>query len=147
MRTLRWSNIPIPEGHVIPLVLGLALQIWFPLPLFGSPWLKQVLGWPLLLAGILLAGWAVVAIQDMDISRPSRLAVGGPYTFSRNPMYVAWTVIYVAAAVLQNSGWLLIFLPALVAFTHYAVVLREEQRLEQDFGEEYRRYRGRVRRY
>jgi protein-S-isoprenylcysteine O-methyltransferase Ste14 len=62
-------------------------------------------------------------------------------------MYVAWTTIYVGMILLVNSGWLLIFLPVLLGFTHYVVIRREEQQLEQHFGSEYRQYRDRVRRY
>lgn len=147
MRCVRWSNVPIPEGHVILLVVGVGLHIWFPRPLFESPWLRHVLGWPLLALGGLLTAWAVVTIKDMEINRPTKIIASGPYTFSRNPMYVAWTMIYVGAAMLVNTWWLLILLPALLAFTHYFVVRREEQRLEQEFDEEYRQYRGRVPRY
>jgi protein-S-isoprenylcysteine O-methyltransferase Ste14 len=128
-------------------VAGVALHIWLPLKLLDIPWLMHVLGWPLLLLGSLFAAWAVVTIKDMNISRPTRVIDSGPYRFSRNPMYVAWTAIYVGITVLVNNGWLLIFLPVLVGFTHYFVVRREEQQLEQRFGNEYRQFRDRVRRY
>ena len=145
--SLRWSNIPIPEGYVIPLMAGVVLHIFFPRRFFGSPWLKHVLGWPFLLLGTLITACAVMAIKGMDIKRPTRIIVSGPYRFSRNPMYVAWTLIYVGIAILVNSWWLFILLPVILVFTHYIVVRREEQRLEQVFGEEYRQYRDNVRRY
>lgn len=88
MSTFRWSNIPIPEGHVILLVGGVALHLWHPLKLFEIPWLKHVLGWPLLLLGILLAAWAVVTLKDMDVGQPTKIIVSGPYAFSRNPIDV-----------------------------------------------------------
>lgn len=62
-------------------------------------------------------------------------------------MYVAWTMIYLGTAMLVNTWWLLILLPAVMIFTHYAVVRHEEQELEQKFADEYREYRRRVRRY
>ena len=132
---------------MILLIVGVALHLWLPLELFEIAGMKHILGWPLLLLGGLLAAWAVATIKDMDISRPTRIIDSGPYRFSRNPMYVAWTVIYVGIAVLVNSWWLLIFLPVLLAFTHYFVVRREEQQLEQHFGKEYRQYYNHVRRY
>ena len=147
MSSFRWSNIPIPQGHVIFLVAGVALHVWLPLKLFEMPWLKHVVGWPLLLLGSLLAAWAVVTIKAMDISKPTSIIDSGPYKFSRNPMYVAWTVLYVGTALLVNTWWLLILLPGVTAFTHYFVVGREEQKLEQKFGEEYSQYCNRVRRY
>jgi protein-S-isoprenylcysteine O-methyltransferase Ste14 len=147
MSNFRWSNIPIPEGHVIFLVAGVALHVWLPLPLFDLPWLTHIVGWPLLLFGCVIVVWAVVAFQTMDFSNPNVLIDSGPYEFSRNPMYVAWTLLYLGIAAIVNSWWLIFFLPAVITFTHYFVVRREEQRLEQQFGEEYRQYRGRVRRY
>jgi protein-S-isoprenylcysteine O-methyltransferase Ste14 len=125
-----------------------ALQVLLPLRLFErSWWLNDALGWPLLALGILLVAWAVVTLGDMDIARPTSVVRSGPYAFSRNPMYVAWTAIYLAVALLLDSWWLLIFLPALLILTHFLVVRREEQALEDRFGREYRDYRQRVRRY
>jgi protein-S-isoprenylcysteine O-methyltransferase Ste14 len=147
MSSFRWSNIPIPEGHVIPLLVGVALDLWLPLKLVEILWLKHLLGWPLLLLGSLLTAWAVMAFKAMDFSKPTGIIASGPYQFSRNPMYVAWTMLYLGTAMLVNTWWLLIFLPAVIAFTHYLVVRQEEPKLEQKFGEEYREYCGRVRRY
>jgi protein-S-isoprenylcysteine O-methyltransferase Ste14 len=87
-----------------------------------------------------------MAVRDRDISQPNEVIDSGPYRFSRNPMYVAWTLIYLGAAALMNTLWPLTLLPLLVAFTHYIVVRREEQQLEAQFGEAYRQYRKRVRR-
>jgi protein-S-isoprenylcysteine O-methyltransferase Ste14 len=131
----------------MPLVVGVAFHIWLPLELFEIAGMKAVLGWPLLLLGGLLIAWTVVTIKNMDIGRPTRVIDTGPYRFSRNPMYVAWTVIYVGMVVLVNTWWLLIFLPVLLGFTHYFVIHREEQQLEQHFGKEYRQYCDHVRRY
>ena len=61
-------------------------------------------------------------------------------------MYVAWTMFYVGTAILVNTWWLLILLPAVAVFTHYVDVRHEEQELEQRLGDEYREYKGRVRR-
>lgn len=147
MRLIRWSNTPIPEGHLLPLIAGTALDAFLPRPLFKSPRLNHILGWPLLLPGALLAAWAVVTTRDVDIDRPGRLIVSGPYRYSRNPMYVAWTLIYLGIALRRNSRWPLVFLPAVLGFTHFFVIRREEEQLEKVFGEEYRQYRGSVRRY
>jgi protein-S-isoprenylcysteine O-methyltransferase Ste14 len=147
MSSFRWSNIPIPEGHVIPLIVGLALDVWLPLKIVELLWLRHILGWPLLLLGSLLAAWAVTAFNAMDFSQPTGIIISGPYQFSRNPMYVAWTMIYLGTAVLVNTWWLLMLLPAVIAFTHYIVVHLEEPKLDQKFGEEYREYMARVRRY
>ena len=146
-KKIQWSNVPIPEGHVTLLVLGLALQLWRPIQNFHAAWPRRILGWPLLLSGVLLTGWAVKSVQDQDIQKPSQIVTTGPYAFTRNPMYVAWTLIYAAAALLLNTAWLVVLLPVLLLFTHYFVIRPEEHQLERRFGEEYHRYCARVRRY
>ena len=113
------------------LLVGGALQWRYPLRLFQAAWLGDVLGWPLLLAGILLAAWAVAAAGGVDTRMPARILESGPYAHSRNPMYVAWTLIYMAAALLANTCWLMLLLPLLMLFTHFFVVLKEERQLER----------------
>jgi protein-S-isoprenylcysteine O-methyltransferase Ste14 len=83
----------------------------------------------------------------MDFSKPTEVMTMGPYSFSRNPMYVAWTLIYLAITLLVNTLWLIILLPITLLFTHFFVIRKEEAQLEQMFGEAYRQYRARVRRY
>jgi protein-S-isoprenylcysteine O-methyltransferase Ste14 len=144
---MRWSNIPVPEGHLTSLMVGVALQLLFPRRLFRSVWFTRALGWLMLLAGSLGVGWAVSAAREVDLNRPSQLVVAGPYRFSRNPMYIAWTVLYIATAILVNTRWPLLLLPALLTHMHYFVVLREERFLEQAHGDQYRLYCHRVRRY
>lgn len=142
-----WSNIPAPEGQVTLLLVGVILHFWRPLRLFQSAWPRHILGWPLLLKGILLVDWTVAAVKAMDIQKPTKLITAGPYAMSRNPMYIAWTIIYLATAMLVNALWLIILLPVLILFTHYFVVRQEERQLEQQFGEQHRQYCARVRRY
>ena len=147
MNRFKWSNVPIPEGHVTLLVMGVVLHLWRPLRLFHVTWLRLLIGCLLLLGGILLAAWAVAAVKDDDIENPTTIITTGPYAYSRNPMYLAWTGIYVAAAVLVSTWWIILSLPILLLFTHYFVVQQEERQLERQFGESYRQHRARVRRY
>jgi protein-S-isoprenylcysteine O-methyltransferase Ste14 len=147
MGAFRWGNMPIPEGHVVLLVACITVNLWRPLYFFDSVFLRHLPGWPLLLAGILLAAWAIAAAGEVELESPHRLIDQGPYQYSRNPMYLAWTAIYLGAAFLFNNGWLLICLPALLVYTHSFVIRREERLLDQQFGEAYRRYRDRVPRY
>lgn len=76
---------------------------------------------------------------------PRRLVVTGPYRFTRNPDYLGQALVYAGSGLLLNALWILLALgPALIA-VHYGVTEREEQYLEQRFGDDYRRYRQRVR--
>lgn len=147
MSKLTWSNIPIPEGHVIALLAGIALHVWRPLEIFLQNWPRHLFGWPVLVAGLLLIAWSVAAVNDIQVEQPAALISAGPYAFSRNPMYLAWYLVLLALALLINTWWILLLLPGLLIFTHYFVVVREEEQLERRFGKQYRQYCAQVRRY
>jgi protein-S-isoprenylcysteine O-methyltransferase Ste14 len=143
----RWSNVPVPEACVVGLVLGAILQRLFPARIMPIGWIGHALGWPLIGVGVGLALWAVRAAREMDISTPDTLLTEGPYAISRNPMYVGWILIYMGIALVTNSLWILALLAPVAAYIHFVDVLGEERALEQEFGEAYRAYRQRVRRY
>ena len=76
-----------------------------------------------------------------------RLTTEGPFSYSRNPSYLALAAIYAGIAVLRNSLWTMLLLPFVVYVIRREVIGREERYLERAFGEEYRAYRARVRRW
>jgi protein-S-isoprenylcysteine O-methyltransferase Ste14 len=125
---------------------GILLYVITSWRLSWPAWIGHALGWPLILAGLGLAAWAVRAAADVDLERSNQLVRSGPYAFSRNPMYVAWTVGYVGIAFVANTAWPLVLLPGVLLVTHLAVI-REERSLEGRFGAEYRNYTTSVRRY
>jgi protein-S-isoprenylcysteine O-methyltransferase Ste14 len=142
----RVGNIPVPEAHLAGLVAGLLLAALVP---WRPPWAAgagRAVGVVLVLAGVALAAWAVRAAADVDLVRPGRLVRGGPYEFSRNPMYLAWTLAYAGVALVAGSVWPLLLLPAVMVATHVSVV-REERALERRFGPAYAAYKASVRRY
>jgi len=75
------------------------------------------------------------------------LVTSGPYRFSRNPLYVALTLIYAGLTMLLNSWWGFLLLAPVLSVLHIGVVRREEAYLERKFGDEYPAYKGSVRRY
>jgi protein-S-isoprenylcysteine O-methyltransferase Ste14 len=144
--TWRWRNTPLPEPHLVGLGVGIVLNVitsWRPA---WPAWSRHGLGWPLILAGLLLAAWSVRAAADVDMERPDQLVRRGPYAFSRNPMYLAWMLVYLGIALLLQIAWLLLLLPVVLLWTHL-VVVGEERRLEGRFGTAYRGYKRSVRRY
>ena len=75
--------------------------------------------------------------------RTSRLMTRGPYRLCRNPMLLGVFIYYIGLLVYLRS-W-----QAAAVFVLYAVIMmvqvnREEKRLEEDFGEEYREYKKRT---
>jgi protein-S-isoprenylcysteine O-methyltransferase Ste14 len=75
------------------------------------------------------------------------LVTGGPYRITRNPMYVGFTAWYIGLAIALNMLWPLLLLPLALVLMTMGVIVREEAYLTAKFGEDYRAYRARVRRW
>jgi len=141
---------PPPLIYAGPLALGLLLQWWQPLWLL-PPDLAAPLGITVLLLG-LIGVPAILAFRRANTSfKPwtptTALVTTGPYRFTRNPMYLGLTLLYLGTTFWANAAWPVIFLPLVIAVMHYGVIIREEAHLTQLFGEEYQAYRHRVRRW
>lgn len=138
-----------------PLVFLAALGIgWFlnwlvPL-LLPSPW--HIAGGIVIFAGFSLGSWGVHALHRAGTSvRPDHpvttLVTDGPYRYTRNPLYIGLTTIYLGIALSTGVMWLLVTLAPVLAMVHWKIVRREEDFLEAKFGEAYRDYKTRVRRW
>ncbi len=140
-----------PVIFLAALLIGVILERVWPAP-FVPPSARVPVGFTVLAVAVVLAGLTVPWFRRMNTSihvhKPTTaLITGGPYRFSRNPAYLALTLLYVGIAVLIDGLWTIaLLLPALVAL-HYGVIAREERYLERKFGDQYRRYRARVRRW
>jgi protein-S-isoprenylcysteine O-methyltransferase Ste14 len=80
-------------------------------------------------------------------SPPRHLVTGGLYRVSRNPMYVAVATVLIGWSLWFASGVLAIYAVVVVVLFHLRVQLYEEPVLAASFGEEWYRYRARVRRW
>ncbi len=142
----RWDNIPLPEPHLAGILTSGVLHLTRLWRLSGSRRLYRIAGWTLAGTGIAISASAVRAASDVALERSSALISTGPYAIGRNPMYIGWTLFYLGAALFTRNAWMVASLPIVVGLVHREV-FREEQILEQAFGEEYLRYRKLVRRY
>jgi protein-S-isoprenylcysteine O-methyltransferase Ste14 len=77
----------------------------------------------------------------------SHMVTGGPFHYTRNPAYLAMTMIYTGIAGLANALWAILLLPVALLMIQRGVIEREERYLEHKFGEEYLRYKAQVRRW
>jgi protein-S-isoprenylcysteine O-methyltransferase Ste14 len=85
---------------------------------------------------------------NVNPTQPATVIVkSGPFRFTRNPLYVGLTVLYVGLSLLLNTWWSLFLLVPVWIVMHAFVVRREEAYLERKFGDTYLNYRRRVRRY
>jgi len=142
---------PPPLVYMVPFGAGLWLQRLVPLPFRMGGW-GAWLGWSLV--GISCLGFvlALVALWRAGTTvNPYRastaIAEAGIYRFTRNPVYLADALLYVGAALVLRDLWSLLLLPLALVVVHKGVIAREEAYLERKFGEEYRRYKARVRRW
>jgi protein-S-isoprenylcysteine O-methyltransferase Ste14 len=71
----------------------------------------------------------------------------GPYHFSRNPIYLSFTLLQLGLGVWANSAWVVGTLIPTLVLVSYGVIAREERYMAQKFGDEYLRYRASVRRW
>ena len=143
---MRWRNLIIPIQNVVGLFLGVMGHMLYPQLILRAEWLP-FLGAVVISSGAALMLWAVLTAGETEVARPARLLTFGAYERSRNPMMLAWNIIFLGIAITLNSLWLLLLLPLVVIFTHLVEIRREEQALEREFGDEYLEYKGRVRRY
>lgn len=83
-----------------------------------------------------------------DVRRvPHGLVTDGLYRYSRNPGYVLGIAFCAGVGLVSNNPWVFLTLAGAIAVIHVAVVLREEEVLENRFGEDYLDYKRRVRRW
>ena len=98
---------------------------------------------------------AIIALSYREFAkaktsvRPDRgahaLIRTGPFRYSRNPLYVAVSLLIVGIGIWVNSLWVLVMLIPMIVVMSRAVIAREERYLEHKFGQEYLDYRASVR--
>ena len=142
---------PPPLIYAGSLALGLLLNWLRPLG-----WLPRSVARPLGLLLIALS-WlpGTLAVREMrqvstNVSpyQPVKAIVsGGPYRYTRNPIYLSMTLLYTGVAVLTNALWPMLLLPVVQIVMRRGVIDREERYLERKFGTEYTDYKARVRRW
>ena len=135
-------------------VIGYAVQRFVPLYLWpgGLPGAARAAAWTLLVVCLGLGGSAVFLFRRAGTTpNPTRpttaIVVHGPFRFTRNPMYLGLVALYVSLSLFVNSVWPLVLLPVVIAVVQRQVIVREEAYLEAKFGEQYRAYKARVRRW
>ena len=99
-----------------------------------------------------LVAWAIVTITRAGSNVPTNLPTttiveSGPYRFTRNPIYLGMLLGLIGLAIVFDNLWLLLMLVPFALVIRYGVVAREEAYLERKFGDAYRRYCARVRRW
>jgi protein-S-isoprenylcysteine O-methyltransferase Ste14 len=153
--TARPNSLPWPPiVYSGAIAVSVLLNVFYPLPWFGQPLpaILSVLGWLMIAAVVALNILAIRVMRRAGTTvRPDRgtdhLVTDGPFSFTRNPLYVAGTMLVLGIGLVSGIVWFF-FLALLAAFTVQKLAIeREERHLQARFGEAYLDYASRVRRW
>jgi protein-S-isoprenylcysteine O-methyltransferase Ste14 len=142
---------PPPLIYLAAILLGAGLErVWrLRLPIDG--W-GRLAGLLLISGAVFLAVSAVRAFDRANTSpKPHKpttaIVTSGPFRYTRNPIYISFTLVQVGVALMAASGWMLALLIPVLLVVRVGVIAREERYLERKFGNEYSSYRRSVRRW
>jgi protein-S-isoprenylcysteine O-methyltransferase Ste14 len=133
-------------------IAGLTLNWVVPLRFLPADLPAGWFGAMVFVLALALFAWAIVTIIRAGSHVPTHLPTttiveSGPYRFTRNPIYLGMFLGLIGLAIGFDNLWLLVMLVPFALVIRYGVVAREEAYLERKFGDAYRGYRSRVRRW
>jgi protein-S-isoprenylcysteine O-methyltransferase Ste14 len=135
------------------LVAATVLEAIVPLPVAGAYALvRYLVGAALAVCGFVMAVMGMRRFSAAGTNVPptlptTALVVDGIYGRTRNPLYLGSTLIYLGLSVAAGSLWAVLLVVPLLWVINVGVVAREERYLERKFGDAYRAYKARVRRW
>jgi protein-S-isoprenylcysteine O-methyltransferase Ste14 len=131
-----WGLAQLPPWWDVPPIIR---YVTFPLPL--------LMGLTFAASGFIAFRRARTTIDPMHPGKTTALVDTGIYGFTRNPMYVGLLFVLLGWAIFLVSPWALIGPLVFLAWINYLQIIPEERILTQLFGESYRQYQARVRRW
>jgi protein-S-isoprenylcysteine O-methyltransferase Ste14 len=150
--TIHWPPILYVVGLAVPWLL----QTILPLPIIepGRIWddLMVSIGCALVATGLTI-GWLALksftafGTPFSPTARAEKLVTFGLYNRTRNPMYLGVLMAFLGLALATGSLWRFAMLPVLFSGLQMLAIEREEAHLAARFGEAWRDYAGRVRRW
>ncbi len=147
------AGVVAPPPLIYAAGLGVGLTLHWLAPIGFLPrTIARPLGWLLIgLAAVpgLSAPATLLRSQTALLPHHSTTTIvsNGAFKYSRNPIYLAFTLLYAGIAGVVNSLWTALLLPLVLVVMQRGVIEREERYLERKFGAEYTQYKARVRRW
>ena len=146
-------RVPVPWVFVLTYLVGVAVErVFRPGNLFRDyRWLTP-LGLVIFIVGALVAAWGWILFYRARTTRvpgedSSTLVAGGPYRWTRNPMYVGLAVAYIGEAAILHQIVPILLLPLTITYLNRVVIPVEEERLRAVFGTKYEQYQKQVPRW
>ncbi|PHS36872.1 MAG: isoprenylcysteine carboxyl methyltransferase [Robiginitomaculum sp.] len=145
-------RFPPPLIVLVTLLVGLGVDTIFKTGFSDQAWWLQFLGIALVVLGLCLNLWCAVLYRKaktniLPNTADSNLIEVGPFAWSRNPIYLGMLLVFTGICFIINAPLALLFLPLSWLALRFYVIAREEAYLERRFGDEYRSYQSRVRRW
>ena len=139
-----------PAIYLIAIVTGVVLHFARPMPFVPS--LARLFGALIAVFAATLFIWSIRTFRSAGTPVPGNqpttaIVKVGPYRFSRNPIYLAFSLFQTGIALGIDDAWILVTLLPAIFVISFVVIRREERYLEARFGEEYARYKSSVRRW
>jgi protein-S-isoprenylcysteine O-methyltransferase Ste14 len=148
------SDFLIPPFAFLYFYTILAGAFGWPTLARNNPTDATVVGWLGVLScafALLVMFWSLVSFGTsfrvgIDVDHPDNLITTGVFAYSRNPIYVAFAFMLFGELLIQPNWVTLVYVVAgTVLFDRQ--VMREEAFMLEHYGDEYRAYCTRVRRY
>lgn len=143
---------PLPPIYFFgAIVLAVILHFLLPLhQLLAFPW--RLLGLVPPVVGIVLMSLAHRELKQHDTTvmpfeEPNALVTGGVFGLTRNPMYLGIMLILLGIVMLLGSATPFAVVPIAGVLFDRLFISPEERMLERTFGDQFREYRKRVRRW
>lgn len=142
-----------PAVPLLTILFGVGVERIWPLGIALPAPARYWIGGYIVVGAILCLGaWSVVLFrrsgQNENPWKPTPSIVErGPFRLTRNPMYLQMVLVCVGVAVILSNGWILLFTPLCAWLLQRFAIVPEETYLERKFGESYRAYKRRVRRW
>jgi protein-S-isoprenylcysteine O-methyltransferase Ste14 len=152
LKRVRSSRRVLPPVYFLAAILGeVLLHFLFPIhQVLAFPW--RLLGLAFLAAGMVLNALAdrsfkkhETTVKPFEESRA--LVTGGVFGISRHPMYLGMALMLLGLAALLGSAASFAVIPVFAVALDRIFIVQEERMLEETFGDRFRRYRTRVRRW
>lgn len=147
--TVPWPPILLVALVAAAVALGYALPLAWP---GENDTMGRVVGLALGAAGVALFVWAAATLRRHGTTiLPDKaadvLVTDGPFRFRRNPIYIGHVLMLLGVAELTHNIWFAILALAYIPLVTWLAVLPEERHLEARFGDAYRDYKARTRRW
>lgn len=114
--------------------------------------LLVAVGWLIVLASVALMIWAAVYFKRAATSinphgQPTALITGGPFRWSRNPIYLADVLLLIGLCLAFRALPALLLIPIFIAILKRRFIIPEEARLTAAFPVDFAAYAKRVHRW